>query len=92
MKLSPTFLSLALIASLAFAPLASGGEVKKTPLKIEEAVQLLEEQNADFEEVKHTEAGAQGGTGLLGIALALAAGYYIAENLDEDDVKDTLGL
>lgn len=92
MKLFRKSLYLVAIASLVLTPLANGGEVKKKPLKIEQAVQLFEEQKEDIKDLKLTEAGRRRGSGLLGLAAAAAAGYYLYENLDEDDVKEKLGI
>ncbi|MDA7673085.1 hypothetical protein OAK81_00980 [Verrucomicrobiales bacterium] len=76
------------LVTLTFAPYTHAGEVKKQPLKIEQAVELYKKQAQDFEEVKHTEAGLQNGYGLLGLGLAVLAGYVIKEQLDDSNDDD----
>ncbi|NNE90015.1 MAG: hypothetical protein HKN23_00060 [Verrucomicrobiales bacterium] len=85
MKIFTSFLTIFAILTLSFAPFAQAGEVKKQPLKIEQAVELAAEEAVDFEDVKNTEGGIQNGYGLMGLALAVLAGYFIKEQIDDED-------
>ncbi len=85
MKIIVSFLSIFALFALTVAPYAQGGEVKKQPLKMDEAVELYQEQAQDFKEVKDTEAGMQNGYGLLGLGLAVLVGYIVADQIDDND-------
>jgi hypothetical protein len=80
--------TLFLMAACLHLPVAAhlrAGEIKKKPLNLDEMVVLAREQVKDYEETKNTEAGIANGYGLLTLALAIAAGYLISEQLSDDD-------
>lgn len=60
------------------------GEVQRKPLKVEEMVELAQEQANDYEETKETEAGMKNGYGLLTIALVGVVTYVIIEQANDD--------
>lgn len=78
---------LALILAVAVLGLnvAPAGEVKKKPLKVEQAVELEERQEKDREQVKDTEAGIKNGYGILNMALIIGVGYLIYDRIENND-------
>jgi len=79
-----------LLLILAFVHLPVSGylraaEVQKKPLNLEEMVGLAREQVKDFEETKNTEAGIANGYGILTLALVIAVGYVVYEQIQDRD-------
>ncbi|MGB3120000.1 MAG: hypothetical protein WBE58_14360 [Verrucomicrobiales bacterium] len=64
---------------------AQAGEVKKKPLKVQQAVELQQKQDKDYEEVKTTEAGIKNGYGLMNMALIIGVGYLVYDRIENND-------
>ena len=77
-----TLLVLAFL-NLSFATYATGGEVEKRPLNLEEMVVLTQEQREDYEETRKTEAGLANGYGILSLAVAAAVTYFVYDEVQD---------
>lgn len=85
MKKFVALLSILALFSVTFAPYsATAGEVKKQPLKLDEAMELYQEQSADFTQIQDTEAGIKNGYGILGLALIAVVAVVAIEQIEKD--------
>lgn len=85
MKKIVAFLLILACLNLPVAGYLHAGEVQKKPLKFEEMVALSQEQVQDYEETRDTEAGIANGYGILTLALAVAVGYLVYDQINDDD-------
>ena len=85
MKKIVTLLLIVACLHLPVAGYVRAAEVQKKPLQFDEMVDLAREQVKDYEETKNTEAGIANGYGLLTVALAVAVGYLIYEQIEDED-------
>lgn len=85
MKKIVAFLLILACLNLPVASYLQAGEVQKKPLQFDEMVALSQEQIQDYEETRNTEAGIANGYGLLTLALAVAVGYLVYEQVNDDD-------
>jgi hypothetical protein len=88
MKKIVTLLLILACLHLPVAGYLRAAEVQKKPLQLEEMVVLAREQVQDYEETKNTEAGIANGYGLLTLALAIAVGYLVYEQIEDKDNED----
>lgn len=85
MKHIVTILALVALVNFTIAPYSVAGEVKRQPLQMQEMVELKIEEANDFDIVEETEAGIQNGYGIFALALAVAVGYVVSEQINDDD-------
>ena len=85
MKKLVTLLLILAFVHLPVAGYLRAAEVQKKPLNLEEMVGLAREQVKDYEETKTTEAGIANGYGILTLALAIAVGYLVYEQIQDKD-------
>jgi len=85
MKHVVTILALVALVNFTIAPYSVGGEVKRQPLQMQEMVELKQLEAEAFDVVEETEAGIANGYGLFTVALAVAVGYVVANQIDDDE-------
>lgn len=79
-------LTILLLLAMLHLPVAGhlrAGEIQKQPLQLEEMVELTREQMQDFAETRETEAGIANGYGILTLALAIAVGVLIYNEVND---------